>query len=229
MAGLARYGAGAVAVAGLAVLIGLLGRPSGDAGDGVTGGSAATPAFSLAPGSSGRPVTPTAPVPETPVETRLSLFSFGDLCRAAGSRPVPAAARVSASGPRPLVVHVDGLLHSFEHRDGFDRADPFTPMPERVQLVACARYEGRGRLLKVCRYESPVEAGREISHYAGRYEVRVLEARTGRLLGTHRIAGRTSVACTPFVPPGADTEEVDPPGDAALRTLLDPYARGEQP
>jgi hypothetical protein len=83
-----------------------------------------------------------------------------------------------------LVVHADGLLHSFEHRDGFDRADPFTPTPERVQLVACARYEGRGTLLKVCRYESPVEAGREISHHAGRYEVRVLEARTGRLLGT---------------------------------------------
>ncbi|MER8222557.1 hypothetical protein ABTZ58_18580 [Streptomyces sp. NPDC094143] len=43
------------------------------------------------------------------------------------------------------------------------------------------------------------------------------------------MAGRTPVACTLFVPPGADTEEVDPSGDAVLRTLLDPYARGEQP
>ncbi|MGW7284995.1 hypothetical protein ACWGH4_05780 [Streptomyces sp. NPDC054847] len=227
MPGRARYGAGVVALAGVAVLIGLLGRPSG--GDGDTGGSAPTPAFSVAPGSSGRPVTPTAPVPETPAETRLDLFSFGGLCQEEGSRPVPRAARVSASGPRPLVVHVNGLLHQFEGRGGYDRADPFTPLPERVQLVACARYEGLGKLLKECRYESPVEAGRVISHYEGRYEVRVLEARTGRLLGTHRMAGRTSATCTPFVERGADTKEFKPPGDAAFRELLGPYARGEKP
>ncbi|MDT0571741.1 hypothetical protein RM704_30515 [Streptomyces sp. DSM 3412] len=222
-----RYGAGVVVLAAVAVLIGLLGRPSG--GDGDPGADSAIPAFSVAPGSAGRPITPTAPVPESPVETRLNLFSFGGLCQEDGSRPVPRAARVSASGPRPLVVHVNGLLHQFEGSGGYDRADPFTPLPERVQLVACARYEGLGKLLKVCRYHLPAEASREISHYEGRYEVRVLEARTGRVLGTHRIAGRTSVTCTPFVERGADSEEFQPPGDAAFRELLGPYARGEKP
>ncbi|MGW4023077.1 hypothetical protein [Streptomyces sp. NPDC005009] len=227
MAGRARYWAGVVALTGVAVLIGLLARSSG--GDGDTGGSAAAPAFSVAPGSSGRPVTPTASVPESPVETRLNLFSFGGLCQEDGSRPVPRAARVSASGPRPLVVHVNGLLRQFEGAGGYDRADPFTPLPERVQLVACARYEGMGKLLRVCRYEEPAEASREISHYEGRYEVRILEARTGRLLGTHHMAARTAAACTPFVERGADTKEFEPPGDAAFRDLLGPYARGEKP
>lgn len=223
MAGRARYVAGVVALVGAAVLIGLLGRPSG--GDGGTGGSAAAPAFSVAPGSSGRPVAPTTSVPESPVEGRLDLFSFRGLCQEEESRPVPRAARVSESGPHPLVVHVNGLLHQFEGSGGYDRADPFTPLPERVQLVACARYEGRGKLLRVCRYESPVEAGREISHY----EVRVLEARTGRLVGTHSMAGRTSADCTPFVERGPDTEEFKPPGDVAFRGFLGPYARGEKP
>ncbi|MGW0291131.1 hypothetical protein [Streptomyces tuirus] len=226
MAGRVRYGAGVVALAGVAVLVGLLGRPSGDGGD--TGGSAATPAFSVAPGHSGRPVTPTATVPERPAETRLGLFSFGGLCHEEGSRPVPRAAPVSGPGPRPVVVHVNGLLRQFEGRGGYDRTDPFSPLPEQVQLVACARYEGRGKLLKVCRYDSPLKERREISQYEGRYMVRVLEARTGRLLGTHRMAGRTSATCTPFVERGADTEEVDPPGDAAFRELLDPYVRGEK-
>ncbi|WP_307783937.1 hypothetical protein [Streptomyces spinoverrucosus] len=210
----------------VAVLIGLLGRPSG--GDGNPGTDAATPAFSVAPSSSGQPITPTAPAPESPVETRLNLFSFGGLCQEDGSRPVPRAARVSASGPHPLVVHVNGLLHQFKGSGGYDRTDPFTPLPERVQLVACARYEGLGKLLKVCRYHLPTEASREISHYEGRYEVRVLEARTGRVLGTHRISGRTSVTCTPFVERGTDTKEFQPPGDAAFRELLGPYARGEK-
>ncbi|MER7665414.1 MULTISPECIES: hypothetical protein [unclassified Streptomyces] len=128
-----------------------------------------------------------------------------------------------------MIVHVNGLLHQFEGRGAYDRADPFTPLPERVQIVACAWYEGLGKLLKVCRYDSPVEAGREISHYEGRYAVRVLEARTGRLLGTHRMVGRTSAACTPFVERGADAEEFRAPGDAAFRQLLGPYARGEKP
>ncbi|MFF3485584.1 hypothetical protein ACFYXC_20275 [Streptomyces sp. NPDC002701] len=126
-------------------------------------------------------------------------------------------------------MHVNGLLHQFESHGGYDRADPFTPLPERVQLVACASYKGLGRLLKVCRYESPVEAGRKISHYEGRYEVRVLEARTGRLLGTHRMVGRTSATCTPFVEGGADTKGLEPPGDAAFRQLLGPYTRGDKP
>ncbi|WP_395571920.1 hypothetical protein [Streptomyces sp. BK79] len=221
------YGAGVVVLTVVAVLIGWLGRPSG--GDGDTDADAATPAFSVDPGSSGRPVTPTVPAPESQAETRLDLFSFAGLCQEGGSRPVPRAARVSASGPRPLVVHVNGLLHQFEGSGGYDRADPFTPLPERVQLVACARYEGLGKLLKVCRYHLPAEASREISHYEGRYEVRVLEARTGRTLGTHRISGRTSVTCTPFVERGADTQELQPPGDAAFRGLLGPYAHGEKP
>ncbi|MFF9049399.1 hypothetical protein [Streptomyces parvulus] len=220
------YGAGVAVLAAVAVLIGLLGRPSG--GDGDTGADASPPAFSVEPGPSGWPVTPTAPAPESPAETRLNLFSFGGLCQEDGRRPVPRAARVSASGPRPLVVHVNGLLHQFEGSGRHDRADPFAPLPERVQLVACAQYEGPGKLLKVCRYQLPAEASREISHYEGRYEVRVLEARTGRTLGTHRISGRTSVTCTPFVERGADTKEFQPPGDAAFRELLGPYARGEK-
>ncbi|MFC8869802.1 hypothetical protein ACFUAC_19510 [Streptomyces sp. NPDC057148] len=225
MAGRARCGAGVVVLAGVAVLIGLLGRPAGSDGD--TGGPVATPAFSVAPGSSGRPVTP---VPERPVETRLNLFSFDGLCQEEGSRPVPPAARVSASGPRPVVVHVNGLLHQFEGR-GRDRTDPFAPLPERVQLVACARYEGLGKLLEVCRYDSPAAGAgrREISHYEGRYELRVLEARTGRLLGTHRMVARTSATCTPFVERGADTEEFEPPDDTVFRDVLGPYTRGEKP
>ncbi|MEU0297987.1 hypothetical protein ABZ252_00670 [Streptomyces sp. NPDC006175] len=142
---------------------------------------------------------------------------------------MPRAAHASASGPHAVVVHVNGLLHQFEGSGGYDRTDPFAPLPEQVQLVACVRYEGLGKLLKVCRYEAPVEAGRKISHYEGRYGIRVLEARTGRLLGTHRMAGRTSATCTRFVEGGADTEEFQPPGDAAFRRVLGPYARGEKP
>jgi len=110
-----------------------------------------------------------------------------------------------------MVVHVNGLLHQFEGSGGHDRADPFTPLPERVQLVACAQYMGMGKLLRVCRYEEPAEASRKISHYEGRYEVRVLEARTGRLLGTHGMVGRTAAECTPFVERGPDTKEFEPP------------------
>ncbi|MEU0948545.1 hypothetical protein ABZ379_38610 [Streptomyces canus] len=110
-----------------------------------------------------------------------------------------------------------------------DGADPFTSLPDRVQLVACVRYEGPGRLLKVCRYESPFAVGRKITQYEGRYAVRVLEARTGRLLGSFRMVGRASVTCTPFIEPGADDEEVDPPDDAAFRKVLVPYVRGKKP
>lgn len=199
--GRARYGAGVVALAGVAVLVWLLVRPSG--GDGQADESAGDPAFSIAPGSSGRPVTPTTPAPESSTETRLNLFSFGSLCRDQ-AQPVPRAARVSSSGPHPLVVHVNELLHQFKAPSGYDRVDPFTPLPERVQLVACARYEGR-------------------------YAVRIVEARTGRRLATHRMSARTSATCTPYVKRGADTHQVDPPGDAALRKFLGPYARGEKP
>ncbi|WP_419992412.1 hypothetical protein [Streptomyces boninensis] len=167
-------------------------------------------------------------MPESSTETRLSLFSFGGLCREQ-AEPVARAARVSSSGPHPLVVHVNELLHQFKAPGGYGRVDPFTPLPERVQLVACARYEGRGKLLKKCRYKSPVEAGREISHYEGRYAVRIVEARTGRQLATHRMSARTSATCTPYVKRGADAHQVDPPGDAALRKFLGPYARGEKP
>ncbi|GGQ29931.1 hypothetical protein GCM10010233_54150 [Streptomyces pseudogriseolus] len=124
--------AGVVALIGLAVLIALLGRPS-DRDDGSGGTGASAPAFSVDPGPSGRPVTPTpaGPTPGSTAEEPLSLFSSTGVCQGGRPRPVPRAARVSASGPHPLVVHVDGLLHQFADTGGYDTSTPSRRRPSR--------------------------------------------------------------------------------------------------
>ena len=223
----ARFWGRVVALLGVALLVGLLGRSSGESGGGGT--EAAVPDFSVEPGPSGQPVAPSGPVPVTTAEERFDLFSFRGICQGEAPRPVPRAARVSASGLHPLVVHVNGLLHQFAGSGGRDRVDPFTPLPEQVQLVACAEYQGRGKLLKECRYTAPDAAPRTITHYEGRYRMRVYEALTGRLIGTQGMAGQTSVSCTPFVKEGADSVVTEAPDDAALRAVLGPYARGARP
>lgn len=232
MTGRTRAGflAGVVALIVLAVLVALLARPS-DRDDGSGGTGASAPAFSVDPGASGRPVTPTPNnlAPGSTAEERLSLFSFTGVCQGGRPRPVPRAARVSASGPHPLVVHVNGLLHQFADSGGYDHVDPFTPPPEQVQLVACAEYQERGKLLKKCRYTSSGVLRRTISHYEGRYRMRVHEARTGRLVGAHGMAGQDSVMCTGFVEEGPDSVVIETPDDVSLRAFLRPYARGERP
>lgn len=128
VAGRARYGFGVVALAVVAILV--LGRLSG--GDGDASGSSATPAFSVAPRSSGRPVTPSAPGARKPGGDAPRPILVRRFVPGGGERSVLRAARVSASGPHLVVVHVNGMLHQFEGRGDHDRADPFTPLPERV-------------------------------------------------------------------------------------------------
>ncbi|MDT6985345.1 hypothetical protein ACFSUJ_33260 [Streptomyces lusitanus] len=88
---------------------------------------------------------------------------------------------------------------------------------------------GAAVLLETCRYTSSGVLSRTTSHYEGRYRMRVYEARTGRLVGTHSMAGQTSVWCTGFVEEGPDNEVVETPDDASLRAFLRPYTRGEKP
>ncbi|MEV8076264.1 hypothetical protein [Streptomyces pseudogriseolus] len=98
-----------------------------------------------------------------------------------------------------------------------------------MQLVACAEYQERGKLRKKCRYTFSGVLRRTISHYKGRYRMRVYEARTGRLVATHGMAGQDSVMCTGFVEDGPDSVVTETPDDASLRAFLRPYARGERP
>ncbi|HSZ29506.1 MAG TPA: hypothetical protein VK784_07100, partial [Pseudonocardiaceae bacterium] len=166
-----------------------------------------------------------------PKENDKPLWTRGDLesgCYGSGGRRYfPQNDAYGGSGPHPIAVFVDdnpgspssldaSLGDEQDHPDYWngDRGDP-----HRVQLIACLDEAEDGQFVTDCRFTSGT-----IPQYSRIYDVTVYEARTGRKVGTERIAGDGKPDCPYMV----FTEDKSPrlytkPDFTEFRNLLAKY------
>ena len=101
--------------------------------------------------------------------------------------------------------------------------DTYHPDPVKAQLVACVVNKGKGKLVTTCNY-----SGGYVRYFRqGQYDVTLYEARTGRRVGTAKVAGDDQFTCSAQQTffqsePKSKTEWLDP-SLPAFRKALSPW------
>ncbi|WP_033287950.1 hypothetical protein [Amycolatopsis jejuensis] len=109
------------------------------------------------------------------------LPDFAALCGADG-QAFDKAAAYEGPAPHPIIVFEGGSTVKHADNGAGDR-----PQPDQVQLVGCLRSLGVGAELDGCSYrDGSVRTMRQ-----GRWQIEVHEARTGRVVSTVDLNGRT--------------------------------------
>jgi hypothetical protein len=191
----------------------------------IIAGATAAAALLAVIGSAGYWLFGMAKASDTPMRTLVDLESgcYGS----GGRRYFPQNDAYGGSGPHPIAVFLDDTSGNpnpldASSSDGQDQPDYWNwdrGDLHRVQLIACLGEVEDGQFVTDCRFTSDT-----VPQYSGVYAVTVYEARTGREVGTERIAGDGKPDCPDMV----FTEDKNPllytqPDITELHNLLAKY------
>ncbi|RKN10898.1 hypothetical protein [Streptomyces radicis] len=134
-----------------------------------------------------------------------------------------AAAPYEPQGPHPVALFGDGGLA----RLATAGPDLPAPAPEDVQVVACVRASERGspEPVSVC----PYVGGHSVSYFPATHRVEVVEARTGRSLGSFTLRAVDAPTCSTsevFAEDAPHRERDLTPSDEQFEAALAEYVTG---
>jgi hypothetical protein len=145
----------------------------------------------------------------------FTVKSFRQVC---AGKPVARAAAHVADAPAPIVAFEKRVSDSHFRYGLQPFPSDWAGAPEQIQLVACAEMV-EARVSEVCKYER----GYELIRHDATYKLRVVEAKTARVLAEETVELHAP-ACVGIITTGQKKRY--PETGARLRALAEPIARG---